>query len=154
MQKSFLDLLEVHGRLGRAFEEFQYALLDQDLELAERRLKRFRHDLLRHMRHEEEVLIPIYEKGPIQPGGKVEYFQAEHRKLLELLEELKAGLETAARAAKDEFHHALLVVVDAACHYVHFTEHHEMREERYLFPALDALVPEDERADLIAAVPA
>jgi len=151
MSTSFMDLRGVHADLGEVFAAFQYALLDQELDRAEGLLKRFRKDLLAHMRLEEEVLIPIYAEGPIQPAGKVVYFESEHRKLLEMLDGLKEGLEAARAAPKEEFHPALLAVVDASCHYTHFTEHHEMREERYLFPGLDERVgDEEERRALMA----
>ncbi len=61
MEASIQSFSKVHDRLGRLLEDHQLALIHGDLERARRLLARFASDIHAHIRHEEDVLLPVYE---------------------------------------------------------------------------------------------
>ncbi|MAE75569.1 MAG: hypothetical protein CMJ85_01715 [Planctomycetes bacterium] len=150
MAPSFLDILRVHTGLHARFLAHQVAVLERDFDTAHKLLVEYRRKLLDHMRDEEEALIPIYEREPPAPHGKVEFFVHEHRTMLESLDEIRDLLAAAAQTPEESSHAAILALLDRETSYKNFAEHHEMREERWLFPALDRLATAEEKERLIA----
>ncbi len=147
---SFFRFMDAHEAQEALFHRHQCCLVDRDLEEALLLLKRYRAMLLRHMRDEEEILLPIYEKGQVQPGGKVHYFVQEHRKLLEFLDRIKDGMGVLLEADGEAWYRALFAVLDLETTFKNIGEHHEAREEKFLFPGLDALLDGKARADVLA----
>jgi hypothetical protein len=148
---SFLKVLEVHDRLHAAFFRHQSAVLDRDFGRARSRLDDYEAQLLEHMRDEEEALLPIYEREPPAPNGKVEFFLHEHKLMREALVEMRALLAaTAAAGDADAVAKGMLALFDRQARYKGLAEHHELREERWLLPALDRLATADEKRELLA----
>src|SRR5687767_1764932 len=86
---SFLSLVGTHEQLDALFLTHQEALLSLEIDRARALLEQFESGLRDHVRAEEELLLPVYRRaGPI-PGGAVELFTSEHRKMLEFVEQFR-----------------------------------------------------------------
>jgi hemerythrin-like domain-containing protein len=147
---SFFRLMDAHEAQETLFHRHQCSLVDREVPKSLLLLKEYRAMLLQHMRDEEEVLIPIYEKGPIQAGGKSEYFVQEHRKLLDFLDRIKEAMEVLEKAEGEAWYRALFEVLDLETTFKNIGEHHEAREEQFLFPGLNALLTGKERELVLA----
>lgn len=145
---TFLKLLDVHARLNEYFLQHQEALLALDLPLALQRLRVYRRELLAHMRPEEEILLPRYVVGGVRPGGPLELFLGEHRKMLEFLDRFEATLER-LRSEPGDLRRAIIALFDEQAMFKHLVEHHDLRERNILYPALDRVTTEAERRELL-----
>lgn len=100
---------------------------------ARRRFESFVALLLDHMRHERAEFLPIYARLPQPVGGSVDLIEAEHRKMLWHIRRIRRALKrprwTAAHALK---------LLDDQWLFVQLLDHHDRREARFLYPALDA----------------
>jgi hemerythrin-like domain-containing protein len=145
---SFMSLLRVHDQLKELFLSHQMALLALDLELAHERLLLFRREIEKHMHVEEELLLPVYNRAGRIPGGPVEFFTGEHRRLLEFLSrfdekltEMKSSTENPARE--------IIELFDAEAVFKSLLEHHDLREQNIFYPVLDEITTEQERQQLL-----
>lgn len=146
---SFQDVLRVHDALRERLFAHQRALLDREIDAAAEALLHYRRELIAHMRDEEELLLPIYRRGEHPPNAAPDLYVHEHRVMLRRLDVIEARLAAVPAPEHDGFHGALLAVLDEECRYKAFVEHHEGREERWLFPGLDSLASAAEKADLV-----
>jgi iron-sulfur cluster repair protein YtfE (RIC family) len=138
---SFLSLLEVHQGLLEA-------LLDVDLVRAGAELDRFEEGLRRHIRDEEEFLLPVYRRGEAPPGGSVELYVTEHRRMLELIGRFRGMLR--AIEPRPGFKRQVLALLEEESALKSLMHHHDLRERSFLYPALDRLATTEERRDLIS----
>jgi hemerythrin-like domain-containing protein len=143
-----MSLLRVHDQLKELFLSHQMALLALDLELAHERLLLFRREIEKHMHVEEELLLPVYNRAGRIPGGPVEFFTGEHRRLLEFLSrfdekltEMKSSTENPARE--------IIELFDAEAVFKSLLEHHDLREQTIFYPVLDEITTEQERQQLL-----
>jgi hemerythrin-like domain-containing protein len=147
---SFLVLMDLHRELEEAFLRHQEALLALNVAEALRRLTAYEQALLEHMRHEEEGLIPVYAaRAERIRGGPVELFLGEHRKMREFLESLTEDLERMRGLGGTELRRAVIALFDREAMYKHLVEHHDRREQNILYPELDRITSEGERAALL-----
>mgnify|MGYP003885633133 CR=1 FL=1 len=87
--------------------------------------------LPQHMAYEEEQLLPRYAAtAPPEGPGRVDSVRRDHRLIRDHLAALSLAPQTAAEA---------LFVADRAAKLEHLLEHHDLREARFVLPALDAL---------------
>ncbi len=145
---SFLELLRVHKRLNEMFQKHQEALLEQDIAEARKRLLAYERALLTHMRLEEDVLLPIYVRAGAIPGGPLELFLGEHRKMREFLQRFTATL-TELEAHPPDLQRRIIQLFDEQTMFKHLVEHHDLREQNILYPTLDRLTTEAERRELL-----
>ncbi len=145
---SFLSLLEVHQGLLEALLRHQEALLDVDLIRAAAELDRFEEGLRRHIRDEEELLLPIVRRGDIPPGGSIELYVTEHRRMLEMIGRFRAALR--AIEPRPGFKRQVLALLEDEAALKSLMHHHDLRERSFLYPALDRLATSAERRDLIS----
>lgn len=145
---SFLDLLGVHRDLDELFLQHQEALLERDAARALELFRRHRAAVVRHAHDEERELLPIYASEPRERRHAAEVFVQEHARLHALLERLDALLVSRLDRPLDS--RTVLHLLEREATYKHLFEHHDQRERTQLFPALDALVPESQRRDLLA----
>jgi hemerythrin-like domain-containing protein len=145
---SFLELLRVHERLNEMFQKHQEALLEQDIAQARERLLAYERALLMHMRVEEDVLLPIYVRAGAIPGGPLELFLGEHRKMREFLQRFMATLAELETDPPD-LKRRIIRLFDEQTMFKHLVEHHDLREQNILYPTLDRLTTEAERRDLL-----
>jgi len=149
---SFKDVLALHRELDELFFRHQRALLDFDFRGALERLKAYESALLSHMLDEEELLLPLYSERNPEPerGGRADFFLLEHAKMRRHLAHFREQLPRLAGLPEPS--RAILKLLDQETTYKHLVEHHDQREERYLYPALERVTTEAERDELLRHV--
>ena len=147
--KSFRDVSGLHKELDELFFRHQVSLLDYNFRTAFERLCEYESALLAHMRDEEEVLLPIYaERATPERGGRADFFLLEHEKMRRLLAHFREQLPRLYELPEPS--RALIKLLDQETTYKHLVEHHDEREERHLYPALEQFTTDAEREDLLA----
>jgi hemerythrin-like domain-containing protein len=146
---SFAELLNVHERLNELFLIHQEALLRLDLELAAERLLVYERELRAHMRAEEDLLMPVYERAGKIAGGPPQFFIGEHRRMLEFLARFAATLDELKKKGGDPAR-GVIRLFDEEATFKSLCDHHDMRERNIFFPALDRVTDEAERQELIS----
>jgi hemerythrin-like domain-containing protein len=145
---SFAEVLKIHERLNELFLLHQEALLRLDLELAAERLRIYGLELRAHMRVEEDLLMPVYERAGKIAGGPPEFFIGEHRRMLEFLKRFAATLGELKGEGGDPARRVIRLLDEEAA-FKSLCDHHDMRERSIFFPALDRVTDEAERRELI-----
>jgi len=146
---SCTEFERAHGELEDDFLNHQEALLRAELGLARQRLRRYESGLRLHIRQEDERLLPIYERVDRQPALAAKVYVFEHAKLLEHVAGFWERLDELDAATVEDRPRLIIKLFDAEAFYKSLVEHHHAREHNLLFPALDALLPADERKTLI-----
>ena len=142
---SFSKLLELHAELDRAFAAHQYALLRFDFDLALKRLHRYESALIAHMSDEERFLLPLYaDRASIERGGAVKLFLSEHERMREWVKLFASTIEGLKSEPDPE--PLMIKLLDRESFYKRLCTHHDIRESKYLFPALDSITTDDERS--------
>jgi hemerythrin-like domain-containing protein len=146
---SFAELLNVHERLNDLFLIHQEALLRLDLEMAAERLRIYERELRAHMRVEEDLLMPVYERAGRIAGGPSEFFIGERRRMLEFLARFAATLDELKEESGDPARRVIRLFDEEAM-FKSLCDHHDMRERNIFFPTLDRVIDEAERCELIS----
>ena len=147
--KSFKDVSGLHRELDELFFRHQVSLLDFNFRTAFQRLCAYESALLAHMRDEEELLLPLYgERATPVRGGRADFFLLEHGKMRRHLAHFREQLPRLYELPEPS--RALIKLLDQETTYKHLVEHHDEREERHLYPALEQVTSDAERADLLA----
>ena len=132
-----------HKRLDELFKSFQ-ELKHSDPIKAKEAFKEFKFGLQRHIVWEEDVLFPAWEHGSGFPeGGPTHVMRLEHRQIGECLEALHAKVQECDPRSDTE-EQQLLRLLGA----------HNLKEERILYPAIEALLEDEEQASLFKAMEA
>jgi hemerythrin-like domain-containing protein len=148
--KSFCSLSSEHVELDQLFNTHQRALVARDLDLALATLTAFKVRLENHVDFEERRLLPLYaDKNAETPGGTLEIFQAEHRKIREEVSKLLARTESLQ--VSDDVLGSILGLLDEESVFKGLFHHHALREENLLFPRLDERTTEEERKTWLVA---
>ena len=148
-QTSFQDLVQYHEDLMELFFQHQKALLEKEVEVAKQHFQAYKKALERHIRDEEEVLMPVYEgQAKIPTGGDPRHFKGDHRNLLSLLAEYEPLLKD-LDPSRNDWHKQLLHILDEENRHKRLLEHHDQREQSLFFAALDQATNETERRALM-----
>lgn len=141
-------LLTLHTKLDEHFLSHQELLLERRLVEAAGALTRYVHLLELHMRHEEELLLPIYARATPARRWPLVLYTGQHQRMRELL--LSASERLAALTRKERvLARDIIELLDHERTYKHLAEHHDGAEREGLFPALDRLTSPDEQAQLV-----
>lgn len=146
---SFLSLLETHEWLDELFLLYQEALLAGNLSLALELLEKVEAEQREHIRIEEEILLPVYERAGEIPGGKPEFYLNEHKKMLGILDGFKEAMPRLIREGSDENRRGVIELFDQGYWFKRLHEHHDQREKNILYPVLDRVTSEEERDQLL-----
>lgn len=147
---SFLELLKLHQELDEIFWCHQEALLSLEIRHAAEVLRGYEEKHLSHMATEEELLIPIYQARTERvPGGPVELFVGEHKKMRAFITEFHAALGRLESEERARLKRSVIGLLDRQFMYKHLVEHHNLREKNILYPWLDRITSEQERARLL-----
>lgn len=147
-RSSFLSLRDDHKALNELFLVHQEALLAMDIPQAAARLAAYESCLRHHMEEEEQQLLPLYLKAGPRPGGPVEFFTGEHRKMLEFLTRFRDALDR-LNSDTDVSGRKIIELFDQQAVYKHLVDHHDQREENILYPALDGATTAQQREELL-----
>lgn len=145
-ERTIQDLLHSdHARLYNLFEDHSAELDVDNVMLASIRFDEFQAGLLRHIKMEEEVLIPAYEKKTEITMGPTHIMRVEHqeiqgflKKMVDLLNEAKIEGLSKREAIKElgnQIHEYLKL--------------HIQKEEGILYPSSDQVIQGKEREELI-----
>jgi hemerythrin-like domain-containing protein len=146
----FAGLGALHRELEELFLQHQEALISLDLPRAREGLERYLELLRMHMAAEEELLLPELPRAGRIRGASLELFTGEHQRMRELLARCREGLH-ALRPEDPGVRRSVLLLLDTQGTYKHLEHHHSLREETFLFPALDQVLSAEERRALLAA---
>jgi len=145
--KSFNDLLLIHRQLDAQFLEHQRALIRGNLVAALSHLEQYEKRLLDHIKDEEEILLPVFEIRVTPPvGGTAEIFRNEHIKIRDYVALLKAEVPKLSKAKDRE--QAVIFMLDSETTFKRLMVHHDNREHKFLYPQLDEVTSEAERAEI------
>ncbi len=145
---SFLSFLETHRRIMEIFFTHQEALLRCDFPLALQRLRQYERAIKRHIREEEDFLMPLYGRAGKVPGGARELFTGEHQRIIEFIERLKKMLPRRRGTGKKAARRAMEILYQEAM-FRWLMEHHDERERQILYPVLDRITTTEERAKVL-----
>lgn len=147
------DLLKFHEDLDDYFQRHQFSLIHFQFSEALEHLLFYEQELRRHMRDEEDILMPIYaERAEIPRGGGIKLFLDEHEKMLAHIELFKE--QTKKLASEDSPEEGLILLLDRESFYKRLSSHHDHREHDYFFPILDQITSEEEKASILKRIQA
>ncbi len=141
-------LIDVHGDLDDLMLQHQTALLDQDIARARDAFEEFSRTIRKHIEIEDRMLLPVYQSRAGEPeGGATELFTSEHRKVEKYIRQLSdelASIEQEAELPKAR----LIRLIETEAQLKNLLEHHDRREQRFLYPLLAEHTTPEERADI------
>jgi hemerythrin-like domain-containing protein len=133
------ELLTVHAKLDEHFFVHQEHVLERRMREAELSLLRYVRLLTLHMRHEEELLLPLYARAEPPRRYPLVLFTGQHQRMRELLAALHERVS--ALAAQSSVHaRDVIALLDSERTYKHLSEHHDGAERQALFPTLDRVL--------------
>jgi len=155
MLKDFSELQHVHESLDELFLMHQIAVVRLDAQRALNYLARFHAEIEKHIRYEEDVLLPLYaERGGNElEGGRVDFYVKEHKKILELLEELAQSLSRLSLPDNDEGARKALELLEKEHPLKTLVDHHDRREHAFLYPFLDQVTNAEEKRTMLESAP-
>ncbi|MGD9713731.1 MAG: hemerythrin domain-containing protein [Thermomicrobiales bacterium] len=130
-------LTEDHRRLDELIENFQ-EWKAKDLARARGFLSQFAAGLHRHLLWEETIIFPAFEEA--SQGGLIRTLVAEHQEIREWLQALTTRVEEDAASDCEE----TMLMEELGGH--------NGREEYALYPELDKLLRDEEKARILAAL--
>lgn len=131
-----------HDRLDQLFADADQRVMAGDFAGAAPILAQFASGLRRHIRLEDEVLFPTFERVTGMADGPVEVMRYEHRAIELHLEQMVAAVDERDRGAFVAEKVAMLGVLGD----------HNDKEEAIIYPLTDAHLPPDERVRLVASL--
>ncbi|HNI20264.1 MAG: hemerythrin domain-containing protein [Nitrospira sp.] len=130
-----------HDRLDALFTTFQQQKR-KDMAKAKEAFVEFKFGLQRHIVWEEDVLFPKWEENSgMAEGGPTQVMRTEHRIIGECLEAIHQKVQ--ANNPDSDLEEQRLVDV---------LKSHNMKEERILYPSIDQVITDQERAELYQAM--
>ncbi len=132
-----------HDRLDALFTSFQEQKR-KDFAKAKEAFVAFKFGLQRHIVWEEDILFPKWEENAgMAEGGPTQVMRTEHRLIGDCLEAIHQKVqEQNPDSDKDE--QRLLDLLKS----------HNMKEERILYPSIDQVISDEERASIYQAMEA
>ena len=127
-----------HDRLDQLYRDY-LQLKHVHFANAREKFISFKHGLERHITWEEEILFPVFQRKTGIVEGPVAVMEDEHRQILNILEHINLKLQN-NDFSSNRFEHDLMVLIGG----------HNVKEENVLYPVLDHLLTQDEKAKVIA----
>ncbi len=126
-----------HDRLDALFSTFQQ-YKRSDFAKAKEAFVEFKYGLQRHIVWEEDILFPKWEENSgMAEGGPTQVMRTEHRLIGDCLEAIHHKVQN-QNPDSDREEGRLLELLKS----------HNMKEERILYPSIDQVITEQERAEL------
>ena len=130
-----------HERLDNLFQTFQEQKR-KDFARAKEAFVAFKFGLQRHIVWEEDLLFPKWEENSgMAEGGPTQVMRTEHRLIGDCLEAIHRKVQ-AQSPDSDREEQRLLELLKS----------HNMKEERILYPSMDQVISEEERAAIYQAM--
>lgn len=128
------SIIDDHLHVEQLLHEFQ-RLKSKDFDAARTLFSEIKEELLQHMAHEEETLIPLLKskvKGAAESSATI---LTEHNQIRTLVNELASALDKKNEALEMIAENKLLALIKS----------HEEKEEEIFYPWLDKALPEKEK---------
>ena len=130
-----------HDRLDALFTTFQQQKR-KDMAKAKEAFVEFKFGLQRHIVWEEDVLFPKWEENSgMAEGVPTQVMRTEHRIIGECLEAIHQKVQASNPDSNLEEQRLVDVL-----------KSHNMKEERILYPSIDQVITDQERAELYQAM--
>lgn len=130
-----------HDRLDRLFLTFQEQKR-KDFAKAKEAFVEFKFGLQRHIVWEEDILFPKWEENAgMAEGGPTAVMRTEHRLIGECLEAIHRKVQEQSLESDREEQRLLELL-----------KSHNMKEERILYPSMDQVISDEERAAIYQAM--
>lgn len=148
-------LVDLHQALEVMFLRHRLALMEGEPARALRVFRRFAICMRRHVDDEQDLVFPVYAgsapKEGYERGAAPEIFENEHRKILDHLEQIERAIEAllAAKESGEQLRARCLQLLDREKVFGDLLEHHDLRERTFLYPALERMLADDEKTDLL-----
>lgn len=128
-----------HAQIEAKLSDVKVLVDDGAIEDAEERVRDIRVRLLRHIRLEEQLVFPLLEKRTGRFSGPTVVMRHEHVRIQGELAEMNEALARRDRSAFT----AASIRLDA------LLPSHNLKEERFLYPVIDASLADRERRELL-----
>lgn len=146
IERTINDLMhQDHARLHRLLEDHCAELDGDNIMLAAIRFDEFQTGLLRHIRMEEEVLFPLYEKKTENTMGPTHVMRMEHQEIQGLLMKI-ADMLIEAKVEGLSKRDAIRELGNQIDQYLKL---HNQKEEGILYPSSDQVIQGKEREEVI-----
>ena len=141
------DLNIFHDYMFDLFVAHQILIMRGEISAAVTMLEQFRELQIRHIRDEEELLLPLYQKyiNPVPPGGMVDFYLREHRQIQKFLGSLLVHLHRWENQ-NDKY---LVDQFDRCFRFKDLIDHHDARERVFLYRLLDQKVSAGEQGKIM-----
>ncbi len=114
-----------HRRCDEKWAEVESAAQAGDMQLAKESWGAFQGEMLRHLRMEEEVMFPAFERATgMTDAGPTFVMRSEHEQMRGLIEQMGAAVD------EDDFDE----VVDLGDTLLMLVQQHNQKEEQMLYP--------------------
>ncbi len=145
-ERTINDLLHSdHVRLHKLLEDHCTELDGDNVMLASIRFEEFQTGLLRHIKMEEEVLFPVYEKKTENTMGPTHVMRMEHQEIQGLLKKMTDLLNE----AKIEGLSKREGIKELGNQIHEYIKLHSQKEENILYPSSDQVIQGKEREEII-----
>lgn len=128
-----------HDRLDAAFAQVCVLAGRGDLAAANDLFSTFHNLMMRHIRIEEAILMPVFEGKTGLSSGPTEQSRREHKSVIEALITMKSALQGGVSAR----------FFDARRKFLSLLPGHHSKEETLMYPMIDQSLTEEERRDLL-----
>jgi len=143
-----LELADTHRALHALLENHLQQVVLGEVDAARAAWRKFSALLRAHAAAEDTLLTPLFvELGLESTGCTAALLDAEHRKIGR---EVEAGDRRCAEASSSLDAEARLAWVRASRLLSELLDHHDQRERSAFFPALDAVLGDEQRDRLVA----
>ena len=150
--EEFQPLLDAHGDFAESLLSHQESLIRGDIGKACSTLRSLERELARHIAVEEDVLLPVVERGGGWTRiGNPAFYRQEHRRILDLLAKFASEAEGLDPDAPD-LHRGIALLIGREHGLRTLLEHHDDRERQALYRDLLRLTTPVERRRLLERV--
>jgi hemerythrin-like domain-containing protein len=129
-----------HQRIDGMLRAVTFLVDDGDLENAALQFADYEAALKKHIRIEEEILFPLFVERTGMSEGPTRVMIAEHKVILEALAMMHEALE---RGRGGDYYDGKELLDNTM-------PEHDVKEERILYPAIDAALSPSERVRVVA----
>lgn len=147
---------QLHAQLDEALLCALEALTALELETFEERWSAFEAALEEHKQLEDGEVFPHYAALPglFPRGGSPELLAGDHTSIEKALLSCRRAVTHLCATPPARLRREVVLVLERFLRLRGVLEHHTLREERFLYPALDEALSEKRRAELLAALEA
>lgn len=128
-----------HRGCDMSFAKAEEEVLDNNWVAAIEKFEAFAHETLLHFKKEEEELFPAFELKSGNTEGPTKVMRFDHEYIRGLIGKMAEALENKDKDAYLSLAESIMILI----------QQHNMKEEQMLYAMCDALLPFNEKEDMI-----